>query len=307
MFNGRNINMIFHIVDYILFIIGLNFILRIYFELFDLLYALASNTNLNKYGKGSLALITGSTDGIGQGFADILAKEGFNIVQVSRNKEKLLLTGTNLETKYGIKVRNITKDFGLSNKNPLEFYNDIFEQTKDIDISIVFNNVGIDKANKAFIDLKLEDVLEVVNINVLPVVFLSRLYLPKLINRPQGGALINMSSILSKYKLPDKLLYCCTKAFDHSLTEVIKSEIAIRDLKKVDVISLRPGFVDTNLTKKNPVKFLSLDRYQYATSAIKGFGSNTNYLNGHWKHSLTEIIVPILLIFRKRKIVKIKH
>jgi hypothetical protein len=44
---------------------------------------------LNRYGRGSWAFITGSTDGIGFGFADNLAKRGFNVIICARNPEKL--------------------------------------------------------------------------------------------------------------------------------------------------------------------------------------------------------------------------
>jgi hypothetical protein len=44
---------------------------------------------LNRYGKGSWAFITGSTDGIGFGFADNLAKRGFNVIICARDAKKL--------------------------------------------------------------------------------------------------------------------------------------------------------------------------------------------------------------------------
>lgn len=51
---------------------------------------LSSLKNLNnKYGKGSWALVTGSTDGIGLGFCHVLAEHSFNIILVSRNIQKL--------------------------------------------------------------------------------------------------------------------------------------------------------------------------------------------------------------------------
>ena len=41
-----------------------------------------------RYGKGSWAIITGASDGLGKHYALELAKEGFNLVLVARNKEK---------------------------------------------------------------------------------------------------------------------------------------------------------------------------------------------------------------------------
>jgi 17beta-estradiol 17-dehydrogenase / very-long-chain 3-oxoacyl-CoA reductase len=42
-----------------------------------------------RYGKNSWVLVTGATEGIGKGFCEEFAKEGFNIILVSRNIEKL--------------------------------------------------------------------------------------------------------------------------------------------------------------------------------------------------------------------------
>jgi 17beta-estradiol 17-dehydrogenase / very-long-chain 3-oxoacyl-CoA reductase len=42
--------------------------------------------NLSKYGKGSWALVTGASDGIGRGFVEELVKAGMNVVMVARNK-----------------------------------------------------------------------------------------------------------------------------------------------------------------------------------------------------------------------------
>ena len=51
--------------------------------------AICASKNLDKYGKGSWALITGGTDGIGLGFAQVLARSGFNLVLISRSQDKL--------------------------------------------------------------------------------------------------------------------------------------------------------------------------------------------------------------------------
>lgn len=58
-----------------------NIIRNIYFE---------TSVNLERYGpKGSWAVVTGSTDGIGKALALELASRGFNLVLISRSMEKL--------------------------------------------------------------------------------------------------------------------------------------------------------------------------------------------------------------------------
>ena len=73
-------------------IIGTYILARIVWSLwliFQEIFLLKELNLIERYGKGTWALITGSTDGIGFGFARNLAKRGFNIVLCARNPEKL--------------------------------------------------------------------------------------------------------------------------------------------------------------------------------------------------------------------------
>ncbi len=96
----------------------------------------------SRYGEGSWALITGATDGIGKGFTFSLAKEGFNIIQVSRSPEKLKTCEEELRNKYpNIKVVSLPFDF--SKKVQLNDYSsDFSEILSKYDVSILVNNVG---------------------------------------------------------------------------------------------------------------------------------------------------------------------
>jgi len=65
-----------------------------------------------KYGKGSWAVITGGSDGIGLEFCYQLASQGFNIVIIARNEEKSKAAGAKIMEKYeNIAVKVITADF----------------------------------------------------------------------------------------------------------------------------------------------------------------------------------------------------
>ena len=86
-------------VECIIFIIGVNAIISVLLGLKEITSSLRSNKSLDAYGKNSWGLVTASTDGIGQGFAVTLAKQGSNIIQVGRNPEKLASTGNDLKSK----------------------------------------------------------------------------------------------------------------------------------------------------------------------------------------------------------------
>ena len=62
---------------------------------------------LNKYGPYSYALITGGSDGIGKAFAFSLANQGFNLVLVARNLEKLESVKTEILQKSSISIKDL--------------------------------------------------------------------------------------------------------------------------------------------------------------------------------------------------------
>ena len=71
----------------LLFLIGAGKLLTFLFELISP-FVMPRLNLLKRYG-GGWALVTGGSEGIGFAIAEELAKEGFNIVLVSRSKEKL--------------------------------------------------------------------------------------------------------------------------------------------------------------------------------------------------------------------------
>ena len=271
-------------IDCILFVIGLNVIISALFELNNFISSLRAHKNLSDYGKGSWALVTACTDGIGHGFASTLAKQGFNIVQVGRNPEKLATNASDLKSKYGVQVRNVVKDFGQGPKNPIEFYEDLFAQTRDLDISILINNVGASAGRVKFLDIPINILLNELALNLFPISFLSRLYLPKLSSRAQGAAVVNLSSVMAYIIMPNFVSYCAGKAFDHALSAVASSEVGkTQHGAKVDIMSLHPGIVDTPLASKLKDKILEIQKEECAEAALKCLGSTT-YTSGHPKH-----------------------
>lgn len=95
-----------------------------------------------RYGKGSWAVVTGSTDGIGKAFAMHLAKQGFNIVLVARNDEKMKAVAKEIQDTHGssIQVKSVKHDFQAQFQQ--KDYEATFDQIKDLDISVLVNNVG---------------------------------------------------------------------------------------------------------------------------------------------------------------------
>ena len=94
-----------------------------------------------RYGKGSWAIVTGASAGIGEQFCIHLARLGFNIVLISRTKKNLDAVAENLKKENpGIRTRVIAQDLG---KDCLvSSIEKIVEEVKDLDVSMLLNNAG---------------------------------------------------------------------------------------------------------------------------------------------------------------------
>ncbi len=89
-------------LELIIFIIGAFYVIRWFARIAKTIYQINYGTKVTpeRYGpKGSWAVVTGSTDGIGKAFAMELASRGFNIVLISRNIDKLNATAKEVQAK----------------------------------------------------------------------------------------------------------------------------------------------------------------------------------------------------------------
>lgn len=83
----------------------------------------------------------GSTNGIGKAFAFEFAKKGFNIVMLSRDMGKMSHVEEEIKKTSKVKIKKIQADF--SQIHQYSHYEDIADQMKDLDVSILINNAGV--------------------------------------------------------------------------------------------------------------------------------------------------------------------
>ena len=111
----------------------------------------------DKYGRnGSWALVTGGSDGIGLEMCHQLAAQGFNILMVARNEEKMKGKIDEIRSIYPtVECRNIICDFGKLTKfsEYREVYGSLIE---DLDIAVGIANAGYVEGNK-FVDIDNDD------------------------------------------------------------------------------------------------------------------------------------------------------
>ncbi|OMJ73637.1 hypothetical protein SteCoe_27624 [Stentor coeruleus] len=280
-------------------------------------YVCSLNINNYKYG---WVVITGASDGIGKAIATDLAKKGFKLVLISRNKEKLEKVVNELISLTGNNdIKCITADFTYSHRNPEEFYSNLMTQLAPYEISALFNIVGV-----LYFDYLAEQDLNVIEemlgVNIYPQTLLSYHILPKFLERfnetkkrsllvntsstidlmtmpttsetKKRSLLVNTSSTIDLMTMPTTSVYTATKRYADFLSEGIRLEYS----HAVDVVTLKPGVVDTKLTGStgNGFSFLPLtaEVNSFARYFISHLHKGINY--GHWKHSILAFLLTML-------------
>ena len=187
------------------------------------------------------ALITGTSSGIGKDMSLYLASKGFDLVLVSRDKEKLEEVAKEIKTKTEI----IAMDLSIE-KNCLKLY----ENVKNIDILI--NNAGFGTFG-SFTETDLTLELNMINTNVCAVHILTKLYLQDM-KKKNEGHILNVASIAGFMPGPLMATYYASKAYVFKLTESIYEELN-KEKSKVSISCLCPGPIETNFLKTANVKF----------------------------------------------------
>jgi len=239
-----------------------------------------SKKNLaDRYGKGTWVLITGGSDGIGKAFANELASQGFNLCLIARSAEKLNTVAKELETKYKIETKTIAVDF--TQCTTIFDHEYILNQLGDLDISILINGVGMVSC-LPFHKMEYSHLQDYISVNILPQLSLSRFVIEKMTKRERRSAIINMASgVVHTGGLKYFSMYSSTKYFNHMFSLAMAEEFK----DKIDIMSLTPGEVSTNMLAQFGFRGLGMDPARFAKSALTYVGT-TDQTTGHWQFEI---------------------
>lgn len=188
------------------------------------------------------ALITGGSEGFGYEFAQLCAKDGYNLVLVARNKTELDRSAVELKDRYGVEVVTIAKDLFTEHAAM-----DVYEETRarQLQVDILINNAGQGDYGK-FVDTDLQRDLDLIQLNIVSVVVLTKLFLKDMVARG-AGKILQVSSLLGQIPTPLMAVYGATKAFVLKFGEALVNEL--KDTG-VTVTVLQPGASDTDFFHK---------------------------------------------------------
>ncbi len=186
---------------------------------------------------GKWALITGASAGIGVAFARRLASEGTHLVLTARRRDRLDELAGKLQVTHGVRTEVVTADLAQPD-GPQKIYE--FTRTKKIEIDLLINNAGFGQYGE-LTKVETQRLLDMVQVNCLAVVHLSRLYLANMVTRKRGDVLI-LASVASFQAVPYISTYAATKAFDLLFAEGLAEEMKPHGIR---VCALCPGSTES--------------------------------------------------------------
>jgi short-subunit dehydrogenase len=183
------------------------------------------------------ALITGASSGIGLALAKIHASSGGNLVLVARNKSKLDELKIELEKQFKVSVHTIGKD--LSRVNSAQ---EVYDETnnQNIQIDYLINNAGFGDFG-IFVETDWTKELQMINLNIITLTLLSKLYLQDMVKR-RSGKIMNVASTAAFQPGPTMAIYCASKSYVLSFTEALSNEVSD---KGITITALCPGATET--------------------------------------------------------------
>ncbi len=191
---------------------------------------------------GKYALITGGNSGIGYELAKLFARDGYNLVLVARNEKSLEEVSRDLSHTYGVEVLPIAKDL-FNVAAPAEIYNDL--KARNIEVTALVNDAGLGIYGP-FVETDLESELNIIRLNIMAVVSLTKLFARDMVARKEGK-IMQLSSLLGKVPSPLMAVYSASKAFVYSFSVALANEL--KD-SGVTVTALIPGATATDFFHK---------------------------------------------------------
>ena len=199
------------------------------------------------------ALVTGASAGLGEVFAEKLAKRGYDLTITARRKDRLDALAESLES-FGSTTSVIEADIATDAGVDL-----LVKPAADVDLLV--NNAGFGSVGE-FAELPLDRELDELNVNVRALMTLCHAALGAM-NERRRGSIINVASTAAFQAIPYNATYAATKAFVLHFSEALHEE---GKKHGVAVTCLCPGPVKTEFQEVAGVKEGSIPDLMWTTA-----------------------------------------
>lgn len=233
--------------------------------------------------EGKVAIVTGSSNGIGRAISLALAEAGADL-------------GINYNSDYEAAMENVDKIKSLGRralaiKADVSDYNDAVRMVKTVKsefkkIDILINNAGITH-DVYLMRMTEKDWSDVININLTGVFNCSKAAVTSMM-RQKSGKIINVSSISGNIGIAGQTNYAASKGGINAFTRALAKELAPLG---INVNAIAPGFIDTRMTdnfsdekKEDLSKLIPLNRFgrpeEVASTVLFLVSDYASYITG---------------------------
>jgi short-subunit dehydrogenase len=210
---------------------------------------------------GRVAMVTGASSGIGEAYAARLAEDGWDLVLVARRRDRLEQVAERLTSAHGVQAHVRAAD--LADTGELEA---LSAEAAGMSLGMLVNNAAL-AHYMPFATLPAEPARELVELNVLAPVLLTRAVVGGMVERG-AGAVVSVASLLAfsggwdKDYLPKRAVYAASKAFLVTFTQILAGELRGTGVRAQVVC---PGLVRSEFHTRQGVDMSAVPRMEPET------------------------------------------
>jgi short-subunit dehydrogenase len=228
------------------------------------------------------ALITGATAGIGAAFARHLAADGYDLVLVARDGDRLAARADELTTRYGVHVEALPADLSTDD-GPAPVAERLANPGRPVHLLV--NNAGIGLKN-SFLRNSVEDEARLLRLNIGAVMCLTHAALSPMVVR-KAGAVINVSSVAGFGPINAGSTYAASKAWVTNFSESVAQSTVRHNVR---VMALCPGFTRTEFHERAGIdthgspEWMWLDADNVVAAAMRDLARGRSVSVPNWKY-----------------------
>lgn len=198
-----------------------------------------TTTDMARTLEGKLAAITGSSSGIGAATAAELAARGASLLLGARRMDRLE------QLRSDIHAAHPNADVRIANLDVTDAAScSAFAALAD-DVEILVNNAGLARGADPLASSDEGHWREMLETNVMGLARITRLFLPRMIERG-SGTIVNVGSVAGIEAYPGGSMYCASKAGVRSITKALRHELLGKGIR---VCNVEPGAVMTEFSQ----------------------------------------------------------
>jgi short-subunit dehydrogenase len=234
---------------------------------------------------GRIALVTGATAGIGAAFCRRLAADGYELIMVARDAERLAAAADDLRQRHGARVTPLPAD--LTVDEDCERVEERLRAGGADRVDLLVNNAGM-SLHRLFLESSIAEETRLIRLNVLAVMRLTSAVLPGMTQR-RHGAVVNVSSVAGFGPVLPGSTYSAGKAWVTNFSESVGQ--AVRPYG-VRVLALCPGYTRTEFHDRAGIdvsrtpEWMWLDADAVVREGLRDLGRGLLVSVPDWKYKL---------------------